>query len=159
MPNVAEHVAVSFAFFRMGVLPVFTLPNHRMAELDHICALTGASAYVTIDRFLGFDHRELAKARQANHATLRHVSGPDSPSAGDFSPLPEDSPALPKLSPRTHDDYVYQARTAAEICEYSEGTRYLATLPIAFNFTWSCPGVVGALANGAAIVLSTVPDP
>ncbi|MFF4594239.1 (2,3-dihydroxybenzoyl)adenylate synthase [Amycolatopsis sp. NPDC001319] len=179
LPNIAEHVAVSFAFFRLGVLPVFTLPNHRMAELDHICGLTGAAAYVTIERFLGYDHRGLAKALQAKHESLRHVFVVGDP--GDFSPLPEapsapDTPgpdasdvaffllsggttALPKLIPRTHDDYVYQARTAAEICEYTAETRYLATLPIAFNFTWGCPGVVGALANGAAIVLSTVPDP
>jgi 2,3-dihydroxybenzoate-AMP ligase len=180
LPNIAEHVAVSFAFFRVGVLPVFTLPNHRMAELDHICRLTGASAYVTVDRFLGFDHRGLATALRDRHEALRHVFVVGDP--GEFSPLPEASSApgdaagpaasdvaffllsggttaLPKLIPRTHDDYVYQARTAAGICEYSEQTHYLATLPIAFNFTWGCPGVVGALANGATIVLSTVSDP
>jgi 2,3-dihydroxybenzoate-AMP ligase len=180
LPNVAEHVAVSFAFFRIGVLPVFTLPNHRMAELDHICGLTGARAYVTVDRFLGFDHRELAKALRARHDTLDHVFVVGDP--GEFSALPEaasapaktftptasdvaffllsgGTTALPKLIPRTHDDYVYQARIAAGICEYSEQTRYLATLPIAFNFTWGCPGVVGSLAHGAAVVLSTVPDP
>ncbi|MBZ4320912.1 (2,3-dihydroxybenzoyl)adenylate synthase [Streptomyces huiliensis] len=182
LPNVAEHVAVSFAFFRIGVLPVFTLPNHRMAELDHICGLTGASAYVTLDRFLGFDHRGLARSLRERHASLRHVFVVGDP--GEFAPLPEaETPldpagapgpdasdvaffllsggttALPKLIPRTHDDYLYQARTAAGICEYSEDTRYLATLPIAFNFTWGCPGVVGVFASGGAVVLSTVPDP
>lgn len=67
--------------------------------------------------------------------------------------------ALPKLIPRTHDDYAYQTRTAAEINGLSENDVYLAALPLEFNFTWGCPGVIGTLGSGGTVVLAHDPDP
>ncbi|MER5550625.1 (2,3-dihydroxybenzoyl)adenylate synthase [Streptomyces sp. NPDC002793] len=66
---------------------------------------------------------------------------------------------LPKLIPRTHDDYGYNARAAAEVCAFGPGTVYLAVLPVAFNFTLACPGVLGALFGGGTVVISPDPSP
>lgn len=67
--------------------------------------------------------------------------------------------ALPKLIPRTHDDYAYQTRATAALLELSGDDTYLAALPIEFNFAWGCPGVIGTLRSGGTVVLVEEPDP
>ncbi|MGH3793524.1 MAG: ACP S-malonyltransferase [Pseudonocardiaceae bacterium] len=64
------------------------------------------------------------------------------------------STGLPKLVPRTHDDYLYNARVSARICDSGPDTVYLAGLPAAHNFTLGCPGVVGTLLTGGSVVFS-----
>jgi 2,3-dihydroxybenzoate-AMP ligase len=68
--------------------------------------------------------------------------------------------ALPKLIPRTHDDYAYQTRAAAELLDLGPDDVYLTVLPAEFNFTWGCPGVVGTLRSGGTVVLvdALLPD-
>jgi 2,3-dihydroxybenzoate-AMP ligase len=66
---------------------------------------------------------------------------------------------VPKLIPRTHDDYAYNARAAAGICGMDEGSVYLAVLPMAFNFTFACPGVLGTLMSGGTVVVCRDPSP
>ncbi|WP_405407729.1 (2,3-dihydroxybenzoyl)adenylate synthase [Streptomyces sp. NBC_01124] len=66
---------------------------------------------------------------------------------------------LPKLIPRTHDDYAYNARACAEVCALDAGTVYLAVLPIGFNFTFACPGVLGTLMAGGTVVVAPDPSP
>ncbi|MFI1012553.1 (2,3-dihydroxybenzoyl)adenylate synthase [Streptomyces sp. NPDC020965] len=66
---------------------------------------------------------------------------------------------LPKLIPRTHDDYLYNGRAAGEVCALTEHSVYLAALPVAFNYTWNCPGVLGTLGVGGTVVLASNPDP
>jgi 2,3-dihydroxybenzoate-AMP ligase len=66
---------------------------------------------------------------------------------------------LPKLIARTHDDYAYNARACADVCALDAGTVYLAVLPIGFNFTFACPGVLGALVVGGTVVVAQDPSP
>ncbi|WP_406143472.1 (2,3-dihydroxybenzoyl)adenylate synthase [Streptomyces sp. NBC_01012] len=66
---------------------------------------------------------------------------------------------LPKLIPRTHDDYAYNARAGATVCAFGTGTVYLAALPVAFNFTLACPGVLGTLFSGGTVVVAPDPSP
>ena len=61
---------------------------------------------------------------------------------------------MPKLIPRTHDDYLYNARAAAEFISLSEEDVYLAALPAAHNFTLACPGIIGTLGAHGTVVLS-----
>ncbi len=65
----------------------------------------------------------------------------------------------PKLIPRTHRDYAYNARASAEVCRLSADDVYLACLPLAHNFPLACPGLLGALGVGATVVLAPVPSP
>ncbi|MFE6844849.1 (2,3-dihydroxybenzoyl)adenylate synthase [Streptomyces sp. NPDC057686] len=69
------------------------------------------------------------------------------------------SAAAPRLVPRTHDDYAYQARAAAELVSLNENDVYLAALPDELHFTFGGPGIVGALSVGAAVVLAESPEP
>ncbi|GAA4014465.1 (2,3-dihydroxybenzoyl)adenylate synthase [Streptomyces marokkonensis] len=66
---------------------------------------------------------------------------------------------LPKLIPRTHDDYSYNARACAEVCALGTRTVYLAVLPLGFNFTFACPGVLGTLMAGGTVVVAPDPSP
>ncbi|MEU6483279.1 AMP-binding protein [Streptomyces sp. NPDC046887] len=184
LPNVPEFVAISFALMRIGAKLVFSLPAHRETEIGHLVELSGATGYVLPETHRGFDHREIARTVLAGSSTLRSLFVLGDKSEGftavselesavaDPRPLPEPDPsdvaffllsggttALPKLIPRTHDDYVYQAGRAAEVCELTADDTYLAVLPIEFNFAYGCPGVIGTLMTGGTAVLADTPNP
>jgi 2,3-dihydroxybenzoate-AMP ligase len=185
LPNVAEFVIVVFALLRAGAMPVFCLISHRSAEVRHLCEVSGAVGYVAPDSYGGFDHLALGAqlleeqrdlrwmfvygdspdTRAAGMVSLSAIdaAAPPSPSedAGDvaFFLLSGGTTAAPKLIPRTHDDYAYQLRETVELCSIGADDVYLAALPVEFNFTWGCPGVLGTLAAGGTVILAADPTP
>ncbi|MEU5190278.1 (2,3-dihydroxybenzoyl)adenylate synthase [Streptomyces klenkii] len=181
LPNIAEFFEVVFALFRIGALPVFALPAHRETEIRHFCAFTEAAAYVVADVSEGYDYRELASKVRAEVPTLKHVfvagdpgehtalsAVPTEPVAVPDAPAPHElaflqlsggSTGVPKLIPRTHDDYIYSLWGSNEICGVGENSVYLCALPAAHNFPLSSPGTLGALYAGARVVLAPRPSP
>ncbi|QSQ15468.1 (2,3-dihydroxybenzoyl)adenylate synthase [Myxococcus landrumensis] len=180
LPNVAAFHEVCFALFRLGALPVFALPAHRGAEIGYFCEFTEAVAYVIADRHGGFDYRTLAANVKTAVPSLQHVivvgdAGPytsleslyrtpeplEEPRPDDvaFFQLSGGSTGVPKLIPRTHDDYLYSVRASAEICQLDTSSVYLCALPAAHNFPMSSPGVFGTLYAGGTAVLSLHPSP
>ncbi|GAA3628078.1 bifunctional salicyl-AMP ligase/salicyl-S-ArCP synthetase MbtA [Kineosporia mesophila] len=181
LPNRIEFVTLLFALLRLGAIGVLALPAHRRVEIQHLAELSGAVAYAIPDSHEGFDHRKLAAQIHANVPSVRHVlvageAGPftaisDLPveSAG---PLPPPDPAgiavllisggttgKPKLIPRTHWDYAYNAAASAALCGLTAADTYLVALPAAHNFPLACPGLLGALGVGARVVLCPSPGP
>ncbi|MEU7486870.1 AMP-binding protein [Streptomyces sp. NPDC042319] len=75
-----------------------------------------------------------------------------------FFLLSGDATAAPELTPRTHNDYAYQARAAAGLVSLTESDVYLAALPAESNFVLGCPGIVGTLSVGGTVVLVESPD-
>src|SRR5215470_10285961 len=61
---------------------------------------------------------------------------------------------VPKLIPRTHNDYAYNSRAAVSVCDVHEGDVLLNVLPIAHNLPLACPGMQGFLLSGATVRLS-----
>lgn len=180
LPNVAAFFEVCFALFRIGALPVFALPAHRSAEIGYFCEHSEAVAYIIPDRHGGFDYRTLAEQVRAKVPTLRHVivageAGPftalsslptapvtlPEPRPGDvaFFQLSGGSTGVPKLIPRTHDDYLYSVRASADICRLDASSVYLCVLPAAHNFPLSSPGVLGILHAGGTAVLASHASP
>ncbi|MEU5048764.1 (2,3-dihydroxybenzoyl)adenylate synthase [Streptomyces sp. NPDC021096] len=181
LPNVAEFFEVIFALFRIGALPVFALPAHRETEIRHFCSFSEAAAYVIADVAEGYDYRELATKVRAEVPTLEHVfvvgepgehtalaDVPTEPVAIEDAPEPHElaflqlsggSTGVPKLIPRTHDDYIYSLWGSNEICGVDENSVYLCALPAAHNFPLSSPGTLGALYAGARVVLAPRPSP
>ncbi|MEV0616348.1 (2,3-dihydroxybenzoyl)adenylate synthase [Nonomuraea sp. NPDC050404] len=160
LPNVPEFHQVCFALFRIGAWPVFALPAHRSAEISYFCEFTEAAAYICPDD----EHRALAPGTPAYVLGDLPEAGPvdlPDPDPGDiaFLQLSGGSTGLPKLIPRTHDDYLYSFRASAEICALRPDSVYLCALPAAHNFPMSSPGVFGALSAGAASVLAPDPSP
>ncbi|MBT0570237.1 AMP-binding protein [Curvibacter sp. CHRR-16] len=181
LPNCAELVAVVFALFRLGALPVFALPPHRQFEIGHFCRHTEAVAYVIADVFAGYDYRQLARTVQASVSSLQHVlvlgdaqefidlnqmAMPDTPlpaapqsDALAFLQLSGGSTGTPKLIPRTHDDYLYSVLASARICALSADSVYMNVIPAAHNFAMSSPGWLGVLSQGGTVVMCPNPSP
>jgi 2,3-dihydroxybenzoate-AMP ligase len=66
---------------------------------------------------------------------------------------------LPKVIPRTHDDYLYNSRVFADASGFGPDDGLLVSLPATHNFPLACPGIQGALVLGARVVLAPSPDP
>jgi 2,3-dihydroxybenzoate-AMP ligase len=188
LPNVPEFVTLCFALFRVGALPVLTLPAHREHEIVYLAQHSEAVAYAVPGTAQGFDYLELGRTVRAAVPSLKHllVAGEtDDPHAHSLSrleqgfddvagdeghdgPHPSDvalfllsggTTGLPKLIPRTHDDYGYNVRACAEASAFGAGTVYLATLPVAHNFPFGCPGMLGTFHAGGRVVMCPSPDP
>jgi 2,3-dihydroxybenzoate-AMP ligase len=176
LPNVPEFLPVVFGLWRAGAWPVFALPAHRDSELRHFAAQSEAVAIVTVDRHERHDHAATARAVAADVPSVgrvlvvgsaefddlaatppRELPDPD-PEGVAFLQLSGGSTGLPKLIPRTHDDYLHSVRESARICALRPDSVYLAALPVAHNYPLSSPGVLGALHAGATTVLSPRPD-
>jgi 2,3-dihydroxybenzoate-AMP ligase len=65
---------------------------------------------------------------------------------------------LPKVIPRTHDDYLYNCRVAAGVAGVDRDTVLLVGVPIAHNFPLACPGLQATLLLGGRVVLAPSPD-
>jgi 2,3-dihydroxybenzoate-AMP ligase len=52
---------------------------------------------------------------------------------------------IPKLIPRTNNDYAYNSKVAAEVAGVDAGSVLLLVLPIAHNLPLACPGIQGFL--------------
>jgi len=66
---------------------------------------------------------------------------------------------LPKLIPRSHDDYGYNFRQSAALCGFDSSTVYLVALPASHNFPLACPGLLGVLYSGGRVVMARSPEP
>ncbi|NDV50220.1 MULTISPECIES: (2,3-dihydroxybenzoyl)adenylate synthase [unclassified Salipiger] len=181
LPNRAEFLVAVFGLFYAGLVPVYALPAHRETEVLHLAAKSGARAYVVADRHDGFDYLPMARKVLAEIDSVAHVivageaaeftaldslgdQGLAAPVARDpravaFLQISGGSTGLPKLIPRTHDDYLYSVRASAEICGLSADSVYLCALPAAHNFPMSSPGYLGTLHAGGTVVMSPNPQP
>nr|WP_042178033.1 (2,3-dihydroxybenzoyl)adenylate synthase [Kibdelosporangium sp. MJ126-NF4]CEL12931.1 2,3-dihydroxybenzoate-AMP ligase [Kibdelosporangium sp. MJ126-NF4]CTQ98616.1 2,3-dihydroxybenzoate-AMP ligase (EC 2.7.7.58) [Kibdelosporangium sp. MJ126-NF4] len=175
LPNITEFVVLFFAMARVGAVPVMALPAHRRAEIAHLAALSEAVGYVIPDVRLGFDFRTLAAEVDVRDVFVVGDPGPYTALAdvaGDpLRDMPDVDPSSvavllisggttgrPKLIPRTHDDYAYNARASADVCQLTADDRYLVTLPIAHNFPLACPGILGTLGVGGTVVMAPAPS-
>jgi 2,3-dihydroxybenzoate-AMP ligase len=163
LPNAPEFLYLYFALQMIGVIPVLALAPHRRREIDHFARLTDAVAYFGTDGDLG-------RTVQEANPGLRHIvlmeelrPGPQtaSPPQVDIDPmdpccllLSGGTTGVPKLIPRTHNDYVYNSRAAAAMHYIDPDSCHLSVAPLAHNMPLACPGVQGFLLYGARVVLS-----
>lgn len=183
LPNGPQFAVALFGLLRAGAIPVMCLPGHRAAELGHFAAVGEATGLLIADRVNGFDYRGMAAELVREHPGLRHVivdgdAGSFIPwarlcdSSADTPPRPPADPGslalllvsggttgLPKLIPRTHDDYVFNATASAELCGLNFDDVYLVVLSAGHNFPLACPGLLGAMTVGATTVFGTDPSP
>ena len=183
LPNTIDFVVTALACFRVGVRPIMALPALRLSELGHLARTAQAAAVIVPAVWREFDHDAMAHRLAAEVDTVRTVVVTGTPRhaesiafadlvANDVDrgsqPPPSDlalfllsggTTGLPKLIPRTHDDYLYNARVSAEICELTSNDRYLAALPAGHNFPLGCPGILGTLLSGGTVVMAASPEP
>ena len=188
LPNVAEFVFLYFALQKIGCVPIAALVTHRFLEVSQFAKLSGAAACVTSDRHGDFDFTDMVRRVRNEAPSLRLGIVLGEAPAGFLSladlisrepkKRPEDLRALkidptdpaifqlsggttgvPKLIPRTHNDYAYNSRIAAKVCGVTADSVLLLALPIAHNLPLACPGLQGYMLQGGKVVLSASTRP
>ena len=163
---------MTLACLEIGAIPVMALPAFRKAELEYLLSFSDAKAIAIAPEYRGFDHAALArdlKARlilsttPAAGCVSMHEHGALPCAIGSSSGEPFDvalfllsggTTGLPKLIPRTHADYLYNARASAAATGLTSESRILIALPAEHNFPLACPGLLGALLTGAHTVFT-----
>src|SRR6202521_1398524 len=188
LPNVAEFVILYFGLQKIGCIPIAALPSHRYAEISQFVELSAATTCVTADHQRDFDYAQMVKRILRESPALKRaiVLGTPSPGLSSLSELisqPATLPAsrlseimidptdpavfqlsggttgIPKLIPRTHNDYAYNSKAAASVCAISDKSALLVVLPIAHNLPLACPGIQGFMFHGAKVVISSSTKP
>lgn len=185
LPNIPEFVYTYFALARIGAIPVTALRAHRHAEVAHFLRASGAVAYVIPDVIKGFDYRAMAHELASEAPALSTVFVAGEPASGQrsLSALLATAPAtaalagirpdpsevatmllsggttsLSKLIPRTHDDYVLNARLCGAVGGFAENTVLMAILPLGHNYNLASPGMLGTFYYGGTVVLAPSGD-
>jgi len=188
LPNVAEFVILYFGLQKIGCIPIAALPSHRYAEISQFVELSAATTCVTPDHQRDFDYAPMVKRilRESSRLKRAIMLGTPSPGLSSLSELisrPATLPAsrlseimidptdpavfqlsggttgIPKLIPRTHNDYAYNSKAAARVCAISDKSTLLVVLPIAHNLPLACPGIQGFMFHGAKVVISSSTKP
>jgi 2,3-dihydroxybenzoate-AMP ligase len=188
LPNVAEFIFLYFALQKIGVIPVAALATHRYGELSQFVRIARATSCFYPESQGDFQFGPMVKRVQDESGSLqwRIVLGRAGPGELSLAELIECEPALPrsaldkivldpddpaifqlsggttgvpKLIPRSHNDYAYNSRTAAPVCGVTGDSVLLLVIPIAHNLALACPGIQGYFFNGGKVVLSTSARP
>lgn len=179
LPNCIDFATVYFALARIGAIPVMALRSHRHAEVRHFLKASAAAAYLIGDRAGAFDYRPMAESLRAEAPALRHVIVLGEPLAGQQAlselmreghteppPVTVDpaeigtmllsggTTSMSKLIPRTHQDYVLNARLCGRVAGFGEDTVFMAILPLGHNYNLASPGLLATLLYGGTVVLA-----
>ena len=176
LPNVPEFVFLYFALQRLGAIPIMALSGHRWNEINAFFELSDATGYAVSERLGDFDSQQLIDAIRNAYPRVRTVLGtqairgvleretrleaemldsieidPDEPC---ILQLSGGTTGVPKLIPRTNNDYVYNTKAAVAVNDVHPDDALLVVLPIAHNFPLACPGLSGFFSRGARAVLN-----
>lgn len=99
--------------------------------------------------------REPAISEAAVRA-LRSAIDPEDPAVFQLS---GGTTGIPKLIPRSHNDYAFNSHLAVSVCDVREGDVLLDVLPISHNLPLACPGMQGFLFAGATVSMTTTTRP
>jgi 2,3-dihydroxybenzoate-AMP ligase len=172
LPNCIEFATLTLACLDIGAIPVMALPAFRKAELEYLVSFSEAKAIAIAPEYRGFDHAALARdlntrlilstTPAAGCVSIHEPAGSSRP-IGSSKGNPFDvalfllsggTTGAPKLIPRTHADYLHNARESAAATGLTSESRILIALPAEHNFPLACPGLLGALLTGAHAVFT-----
>jgi len=181
LPNCVEFVLLYFALQKIGCIPIAALVTHRYAEISQFVSLSGATMCVYPERQSDFEFEPMIQRVKAEQPALKFclsvsalqelmekrarlpLSSLKSISIDPTDPcifqLSGGTTGIPKLIPRTHNDYAYNSKTAAPVCAVTKDSVLLLALPIAHNLPLACPGIQGYFFQGGKVVLSPTTRP
>ena len=188
LPNVAEFVILYFALQKLGCIPIAALVTHRYNEIGQFVRLSQAVACVYPSRQSDFEFAPMIRRVAQENPCLRLAITLGKPGPGELSlqeliERPANRPksdlakikldptdpcvfqlsggttGIPKLIPRTHNDYAYNSKIAAKVCGVTGDSVLLLMLPIAHNLPLACPGIQGFMFNGGKVILSQTTRP
>lgn len=188
LPNVAEFVLLYFALQKIGAIPIAALVTHRYSEINQFVNIAQATACIYPERVGDFTFGPVIKRIADENPCLKFrlvlgragagevsltelIETPAKPPKSRLAGIALDptdpcifqlsggTTGIPKLIPRTHNDYAYNSKTAASVCEVGADSVLLLALPIAHNLPLACPGIQGFFFNGGSVVLSPTTRP
>ena len=183
LPNVAEFAYLYFAFQKIGVIPIMALPTHRYMEVTQFVAIAQAKACFVPAKARDYSFTDLVTRLRDEHDCLEMgiVLGPpqdgfmtveelvekeSAATQADIDAIkidPEDpavfqlsggTTGIPKLIPRTHNDYICNTKLACASTETGPDKVLLDILPIGHNLPLACPGMQGFLMKGGTVVFA-----
>ena len=176
--NSALFEIVVFALFDVGAVPILTLPAHREHVIDSICAFSQPVGYITMNNYYGVNFEEKGRrifdkykciTKFYTEDDLNNILDTVCLELSEYErPLPTDiaflslsggTTGVPKLIPRTHGDYSYNAILTAVHCGISPKTKNLSAIPVAHNFAFGTPGMVGTVYAGGTNIMCDYPSP
>ncbi len=183
-PNVVEFAYLYFALQKIGVIPIMALPSHRYREVGQFVEIAQARACFIPDRARDFDFANMVERLRNDQPCLEFgvilgdgrpgfesmadlLSREPTATEADIAALkidPEDpavfqlsggTTGIPKLIPRTHNDYICNSKLASAVTEVGPDKVLLDILPIEHNLALACPGMQGFLFHGGTVILDT----
>ena len=73
LPNWNEFVYSFFALQEIGAVVILLLPRHGQTEIDHICKLTGATAWITAEKYRSIDYQPIIDKVLKSNPSLQSV--------------------------------------------------------------------------------------
>ncbi|SUA54409.1 2,3-dihydroxybenzoate-AMP ligase [Oligella ureolytica] len=176
--NVLEFFYVLFGLYYLGAIPIFCLDGHRSYEIGNIAQFSQARVYLKISKsetdisaeeilthfqgslpdleivktiqqgarlYSDLDRQNILEKPHFNQSNSRTVA---------FLQLSGGTTGLPKLIPRTHDDYLYSVRESAIVAGLNEASKHLLVLPVSHNYAMSSPGFLGVIYAGATLIIA-----
>jgi non-ribosomal peptide synthetase component E (peptide arylation enzyme) len=185
MGNVPETAIAFYGAVKAGLVPVCTLPAHRRREIDHFVTRTGALGHIVQADYRTAELADFAVATRALNPSLRvsivargraegcqsmadmidqfdaasarsilEAAPIDSRSLGVLQ-LSGGSTAVPKVIPRFHADYLYNAQCIADVSGWDDSTVAMRRVVLMHN-----AGLVTLMLPchlvGATVVLSAL---
>lgn len=143
-------VARGFDFAAMAADVMTDRPDLRL------CLIQGQDFEPNDPRFVRLEDLLSREPRSSREALEQISIDPSDPA---LFLLSGGTTGIPKLIPRTHNDYLYNSKIAAAACEIGVGDVLLDVLPIEHNLPLGCPGLQGFLLSGGTVVLGTSTRP
>jgi 2,3-dihydroxybenzoate---[aryl-carrier protein] ligase len=187
LPNRVEFIYLYFALVRIGAIPLLALPPHRKYEIEHYIKFINAVGYAGSERERDFSFLDMAREIRSVAPCLRHlfILGGALPSdCLSIRVLLNDEPntsvsalgklkidpnepavfqlsggttGIPKIIPRTHNDYIFNSVGCSAANDMREDDCLLVCLPIGHNFPLASPGIQGMFIRGGKVVLADSP--
>lgn len=184
LPNSLEFFYGYWACHLAGLISVMCLLPHREKELVYLANLTEAVAYMIPDVYRGHDFQEMAREIQAQCPTLTHIIVSGKARGGyhrldellesdvrDDQDFPQPDPlevavlqlsggttGIPKVIPRTHNDYIYNNQAIIQRLAFTEKDVMMVPLPFAHNATLNHLVHPALLTGGTAVVCAFDPE-
>ncbi len=183
--NGPELIYMVYACFKIGAIPIATLPTHRWSEINNIAQQAEARVHaIPAGKLKDFDFEEFAdKIREAvpsmefvftaglppqrsgmvsitevieqdidlDQARIELKAYRPDPMEPAIFQLSGGTTGTPKIIPRTHNDYYYNAKCCAEAQGFNADTRLFMPAPLMHNFPMVC-GIIPCHLKGGAMV-------
>jgi len=184
LPNWNEFVYSYFALQKIGAIPVLLIDRYRQYEINHLCRLTEAVAWIVAEGYGKIDYLPIISDVLKENPCLKHVvlvRGEDHKQFLSLETLIETveltnenlvklahrrpdpmqvthmgptggTTGLPKVVPRTHNDYLCRAEYVARGWELGYDDILLAAAPVGHDLAFSI-GLIPAIFTFGKVVM------